>query len=91
MMPMMRTTVTIDPDVAALLKAAMKRAGVSFKEALNDALRRGLASNSGAGRKPVRLPGIPMQMRPGINLDKALRLASELEDEELERRLQVGK
>jgi hypothetical protein len=91
MMSLMRTTVTIEPDVAALLKSAMKRAGVSFKDALNDALRRGLSSNSGVGRKQVLLPGIPMQMRPGLNLDKALRLASDLEDEELERRLQVGK
>ncbi|MGO9830433.1 MAG: hypothetical protein ACLPJH_09855 [Myxococcaceae bacterium] len=87
----MRTTVTIEADVAALLKSAMKRTGASFKEALNDALRRGLSSNSGVGRKQVLLPGIPMKMRPGINLDKALRLASELEDEELERRLEVGK
>ena len=87
----MRTTVTIEPDVAALLKSAMKRAGVSFKEALNGALRRGLSSNSGVARRPVLLPGIPMQVRPGLNLDKALRLASELEDEELERRLEVGK
>ncbi len=77
--------------MAALLKSAMKRTGLSFKEALNDALRRGLSSNSGVGRKQVLLPGIPMKMRPGINLDKALRLASELEDEKLERRLEVGK
>lgn len=91
MMLSVRTTVTIEPDVSALLKSAMKRAGVSFKAALNDALRRGLSSNSGVGRTQVLLPGIPMQMRPGINLDKALRLASELEDEEFERRLQLGK
>ncbi len=38
----MRTTLTLDPDVAALLKKAVARGEVSFKQAVNDALRRGL-------------------------------------------------
>ncbi len=87
----MRTTVTLDPDVAALLRAAMKRFGVSFKEAINTAVRRGLAHTEREGRKRIALPGIPMRLRPGINLDKALHLAAELEDEEHIRRMQVGK
>lgn len=39
----MRTTLTLDPDVAALLKKAVARGEVSFKQAVNDALRRGLS------------------------------------------------
>lgn len=39
----MRTTLTLDPDVAALLKKAVAKADVSFKQAVNEALRRGLA------------------------------------------------
>ncbi len=84
----MRTTVTIDPDAAALLSAFMKRQNLSFNEALNLAIRTGL-STAGKGKSPrVQLPGISMRLRPGINLDKALALAGELEDEELVRRIQ---
>ena len=39
----MRTTLTLDPDVAALLKKAVAKGEVSFKQAVNEALRRGLA------------------------------------------------
>ena len=37
MMLRMRTTVTLDPDVEAQLRAAMRERGVSFKVAINDA------------------------------------------------------
>lgn len=88
----MRTTVTIDPDVEALLARAMKQKGLSFKEALNGALRAGLLAGS-AGHKPapVSLPVFDLQQRPGLNLDKALHLAGELEDEELMRKLSLKK
>ena len=63
--PKMRTTLTLDPDVAALLKKAVARGEVTFKQAVNDALRRGLTearahdaeeamgSESGASRRFV--------------------------------------
>jgi hypothetical protein len=35
----MRTTVTLDDDVVQKLRRRMKRDGVSFKTALNDAVR----------------------------------------------------
>ena len=38
----MRTTLTLDPDVAALLKKAVAKGELSFKQAVNEALRRGL-------------------------------------------------
>ena len=87
----MRTTVTIDPDVEALLAQMMKAKGLSFKEALNSALRAGLLAGLG-GRKPapVRLKTFDMGV-PTVNLDKALRLAGELEDEELVRKMSVRK
>ncbi len=86
----MRTTVTLDPDVAAKLKALARQRGLSFKQALNQAVREGLRSR----RKPP--PSLtrytqPMGLRPGINLDKALQLASALEDEETVRKLEVRK
>jgi hypothetical protein len=88
----MRTTVTIDPDVEALLTKLMKAKALSFKEALNGALRAGLLAGLG-GRKlaPVTLPVFDMKQRAGVNLDKAINLAGELEDEEIMRKLAVRK
>lgn len=47
----MRTTLTLDPDVAALLKKAVAKGDVSFKEAVNAALRRGLTERVVASPK----------------------------------------
>ena len=41
----MRTTVTLDPDVEALLQIAMKERRLSFKDALNAAVRLGLTGS----------------------------------------------
>ena len=38
----MRTTLTLDDDVAVLLKRLVKRRGTSLKETVNEALRNGL-------------------------------------------------
>ena len=40
----MRTTVTLDPDVAAKLKRVARERDISFKEALNSSVREGLQS-----------------------------------------------
>lgn len=82
---------TLDPDVAAKLKETAREAGVSFKEALNTSVRRGLERGA-AKPQPYRLPpGQPLEAKPGINLDKALQLAGELEDAETIRKLRLGK
>lgn len=39
----MRTTLTLDPDVAAMLRKSVARGDRTFKQAVNDALRKGLA------------------------------------------------
>ena len=91
MMPPMRTTVTLDPDVAAKLKEETRRRGISFKEALNSSVRRGLERGD-AQPRPYRMPPAQrMGARPGVNLDKALQLAGELEDAEIMRKLELGK
>lgn len=38
----MRTTITLDDDVVAMIEGVRKREGVSFKRAVNDLLRKGL-------------------------------------------------
>lgn len=82
----MRTTVTLDPDVAEQIKALARRRNLSFKAALNSTVRAGLAAERGGGR-PYELPARPMGLRAGIDLTHALRLADAIEDEEIVRKL----
>jgi hypothetical protein len=42
-------TITLEPDVQALIRTAMKERGVSFKEALNSAVRAGLTQGKVKG------------------------------------------
>jgi ribbon-helix-helix CopG family protein len=85
----MRTTVTLDEDVAARLKRAAQERGVSFKEALNTSVRRGLEGETPS--QPYRVPTRRLGARPGVDLDRALALASELEDAETLRKLALRK
>jgi hypothetical protein len=73
--------VTLDPDVAAKLKETARQSGVSFREALNSNVRRGLES-ADATPRPYRLQVRRLGLRPGVDLDKALALADELEGRE---------
>jgi hypothetical protein len=87
----MRTTVTLDADVEQLLRDAMQRRRQSFKEALNQAIRRGL-SNASAGpdETPFALRARRMGLRAGIDSARLNQLSDELEAagfEELSRRL----
>jgi hypothetical protein len=85
----MRTTVTLEPDVEALIRRAMRERGLTFKQAVNLAIREGLTA--GIERRPFRTPTYPMGSASGVLLDKALRLAGELEDEELAGKLSTRK
>lgn len=84
----MRTTVTLDADVDALVKRLMREHGIGFKEAVNQAIRAGLAPE---GRAPFRTPTFRLGFDPAVRWDKALRLAADLEDDELTRRLAARK
>ncbi len=89
----MRTTLTIDDQIASQLKKLAFESGKSFKDVVNESLRLGLAARRPARRprryrlKPLSLGG-PL---PSVNLDKALRLAEILEDEEIHRKLELRK
>ena len=86
----MRTTVTLEPDVDLLVKRLMRERDLSFKQAINQAIRDGLTSPAGE-REPFRTKTYDMGLKPGVNLDKALQLAGELEDAEIVRKLRLGK
>jgi hypothetical protein len=83
-----RTTLTLDEDVAKRLEQEVKRRGDSFKSVVNQALRSGLAMNG----KPRRLPPFKVKpfrsgLRPGIDPDKLHQLLDELDTEEHLRKL----
>lgn len=87
----MRTTVTLDEDVAAKLRETARRQKTSFKEVLNASVRRGLQADAPGAAEPYRMRPRPMRARPGIDLDRALALAGELEDAEIVRKLSLRK
>jgi len=84
----MRTTLTLEPDVAARLNSEVARTDRALKAVVNDALRRGLQMPSKSARrtaytvKPLRLA-----FRPGVDTDKLNELADELENDVLVRKL----
>jgi hypothetical protein len=77
----MRTTLTLDDDVAAKLRAEARRLGRPFREVVNDALRRGLLSRSGRGaRAPIPIePRDLGSVRPGLALDNVADLIEQVE------------
>lgn len=84
----MRTTITLDPDVDAMVRKRMRERGLSFKDAVNDALRAGLTERSAT--EPFHTPTFNMG-GPRVPLDRALEVAGRLEDEELLRKRSMGK
>lgn len=74
----MRTTVTLDPDVAARVQELMRERGISFKEAINQTLRVGFGGGKRA--RPYEAPVRSLGLRQGIDLTKALTIAAEMED-----------
>jgi hypothetical protein len=84
----MRTTVTLDPDTQLLVERAMRERGLSFKEAVNEAIRAGLVP----AKRGTRHYTTPRSMGPArVDLTNALGIASELEDQSLARRLAEGR
>jgi len=66
-----RTTLTLDEDVIARLKAEARRTGRSFKQVVNECLRRGLLRPRPApGRASFRVVARDLgALRPGLSLD----------------------
>jgi len=79
----MRTTLTLDPDVAARLTGEIRRTGKSLKTAVNDALRAGLGL-SGKRPRVARFEVTPhgFGLKPGVDPGRLNQLADELESEQ---------
>jgi hypothetical protein len=78
----MRTTLTLEDDLAGLLKRRAQDLGIPFKEAVNRAIRAGLSdgTSSRGAPTPKTIPH-SFGFMPGVDLDKLGQLADELEAE----------
>lgn len=84
----MRTTVTLDDDLAAQLKDRAHARGVPFKTEINEAIRSGLEKS----REPTPYRLTTKRLgAPKVDLTKATQLAGQLDDEELVRRMNAGR
>jgi len=79
----MRTTLTINDDLARKLKETAAAQGKSFKEVVNATLQRGLGLQTGSSRARQRIKLVTRQLdyRPGID---EVKLKDHLDDFDLE-------
>ena len=75
----MRTTITLDDDVAEKLRVETLRSGRSFKETVNAVIRRGLMTRSTQQPAVSLHPGRELGIRPGIGLDNIEELLDQIE------------
>ena len=84
----MRTTLTLDPDVALLLERETHRLQQPFKQVVNEALRRGLTRADPRGKvAPYRMKPHRCDLEPGVDRLSFNRLADQLEDEAIVTRM----
>jgi len=88
----MRTTLTLDEDLGQALKDEARRLRQPLKRIVNETLRAGLAARKRPAARRYRLNPVSLGgVVPGVDLDKALRLAEALEDEAIARKLEMRK
>lgn len=79
----MRTTLTLDPDVAAKAKKSAAKLHKPFKEIINTALRIGLDQVlKPVAPRPYRTKGRPLGLRPGLSYDNIAELLARVEGED---------
>ncbi len=77
----MRTTLTLDPDVAQLVEAEMHRQRKPMKVIINEALRRELEPSRKVAKRIYRVIACETKLAPGLDPGALGRLADELEAE----------
>ena len=78
----MRTTLTLEPDVAALLAQEAHRLKQPFKQVVNNALRRGLTGAARTDKLPrFRVKPHSSPLANGVDPASFNRLVDEMEDE----------
>ena len=90
----MRTTIDIEEALLRDLRQVAKDSGIAFKQVVNSALRRGLATRAAVAtprREACFSFSLGRPIPPSLDLDKALVLAEALEDEAIFRKLDLRK
>jgi len=81
---MMRTTLTLDDDIARRIKGQLKTSGVSFKDLVNDLLRKGLETSS-PGKKAgkFKIKPIELGLKEGFSYDNVSELLDQIGEKQL--------
>jgi hypothetical protein len=79
----MRITLTLDPDVAQKLKRRMAERKLTLKDAVNQALRAGLAIKKRTPKAKFKVIAHSFEFHPGIDLSKMNQLVDDLEAEDV--------
>jgi hypothetical protein len=88
----MRSTVRIDDDLLTELKERARRENLPLTQMLNRTLRAGLRASRRSNREKSRYQQTTFSMgAPRFDVNKALALAGDLEDEEVARKLALRK
>jgi len=87
---MVRTTMTLDDDVAEALRTLAHERRQPFKQVVNDALRRGLAPREDTPPRSYTTVS-NLGITPGVDMTKLNKLADALEDTEILRKLEQGR
>jgi hypothetical protein len=82
----MRTTLTIDDDLAGILQRRARDLGKPFKEIVNSALRNGLLAETKAEPHTVKVRPHDFGASPGIDLDRLNQLVDEVEVQDYQRK-----
>jgi hypothetical protein len=77
----MRTTLTIDSDVAERLRQELAAGRLTLKQVINERLRIGFGMKPAARRKPFKVEAHASPYQPGIDTAKLGQLLDELEAE----------
>jgi hypothetical protein len=74
-----RTTLSLDDDVARLLQKESRRSGASFKQTVNHFLRLGLGGGKKSEMKPFQVTPRSLGLPPGLNYDNVEELLDAVE------------
>lgn len=82
----MRTTITLDPDIAERLDRESRRNGKGLDATVNEVLRAGLEmTERPVEPAPFRIRSFVNGLQPGIDPDKMNRLLDDLDAEDVAR------
>lgn len=76
----MRTTLTLDPDVAIMIQQLRRERGLTLREIVNDALRKGLTAAKPPKRRPFVTRAVDLGQPRLPNVDDIADVLEQIED-----------